>query len=124
MNYQLSIIEKSSYLHIIVTGQLTRNNVERYFEEIRHYCLEHRISRILIEENLEGPRLNVMDILQLISHESIKSMRLFTAIAYVDVKAEGNSMNFIEDAAVNRALPVTVFPTVDAAEKWLLSLSS
>lgn len=97
--------------------------MELYFEEIRHYSNDHQFRKILIEENLEGPRLNVMEILQLISHESIKSMRLFTAIAYVDVKAEGNSMNFIEDAAVNRALPVKIFPTVDAAEKWLLSLS-
>jgi len=124
MTYKLTITQKSTYLHFIVTGQLNKDNVKQYFEDIRRQCSALNCRNILIEENLDGPRLNVMTVLQLISDESIRSMQLFSAIAYVDVKAEGNSMKFIEDAAVNRALPVSVFPTVAAAEKWLLNKAS
>jgi hypothetical protein len=121
MSYKLTITKKPTYLHIIVTGQLNEENVLRYFEEIHSECTARKCFRILIEENLEGPRLNVVKVLQLISEESSKSMGLFRAIAYVDVNAVGNSMTFIENAAVNRGLPVKVFPTVAAAEEWLVN---
>ena len=84
-------------------------------------CTARKCFRILIEENLDGPRLDVIKVLKLISEESSKSMGLFRAIAYVDVNAVGDSMKFIENAAVNRGLPVKVFSTVVDAEKWLLN---
>jgi hypothetical protein len=49
---------------------------------------------------------------------------VFQAIAYVDVKAEGDLRQFAEIVAVNRALPVTVFSTVAEAEQWLLDADS
>ena len=121
MPYKLKITKKPTYLHIIVTGQLSEENVLRYFEEIRRECTARKCFRILIEENLDGPRLDVVKVLKLISEESSKIMGLFRAIAYVDVNAVGNSMAFIENAAVNRRLPVRIFPTVVDAEKWLLN---
>ena len=45
---------------------------------------------------------------------------MLEAIAYVDVNAAGDLMQFAETVAVNRALPVTVFSTVVEAETWLL----
>jgi hypothetical protein len=42
------------------------------------------------------------------------------AIAYVDVNADGDLMQFAETVAVNRMLPVAVFSNVADAEKWLL----
>jgi hypothetical protein len=121
MSYKLTITQKPTYLHIIVTGELSEENVLRYFEEIHRECTTRNCFRVLIEENLDGPRLNVVRVLQLISDESSKSMGLFKAIVYVDVNAVGDSMKFIEDAAVNRSLPVKVFSTVVDAEKWLLN---
>jgi hypothetical protein len=121
MSYKLTITQKLTYLHIIVTGRLSEENVLRYFEEIHRECTARKCFRILIEENLDGPRLNVVKVLELISEESSKSIGLFKAIAYVDVNAVDNSMNFIENAAVNRGLPVKVFSTVVDAEKWLLN---
>ena len=120
MSYKLTITKKPTYLHIIVTGQLSEENVLRYFEEIHRECTASNCFRILIEENLDGPRLNVVKVLELISEESSKSIGLFKAIAYVDVNAVDNSMEFIENVAVNRGLPVKVFPTVTDAQKWLL----
>jgi hypothetical protein len=121
MSIKLTITQKPTYLHIIVTGELSEENVLRYFEEIHNECTARNCLRILIEENLHGPRLNVVKVLELISEESKKSFGLFKAIAYVDVNAVDNSMNFIENAALNRGLPVRVFPSVVDAEKWLLN---
>jgi hypothetical protein len=121
MSYKLTITQKPTYLHIIVTGQLSEENVFRYLDEIHRECTARKCFSILIEENLDGPRLNVITVLKLVSEESIKSHGLFKNIAYVDVNAESNSMDFIENAAVNRGLPVRVFPTVADAEKWLLN---
>jgi hypothetical protein len=49
----------------------------------------------------------------------VQSRGFFEAIAYVDVNAAGALMQFAETVAVNRALPVKVFPTVAEAEEWL-----
>ena len=121
MSYKLTITQKPTYLHIIVTGQLSEENVLRYFEEIHRECTARNCFRILIEENLDGPRLSVIKVFELVLKESNKSRGLFEAIAYVDVNAVGDSMKFIENVAVNHGLPVTVFSTVVNAEKWLLN---
>jgi hypothetical protein len=56
MTYKLTIDQKPTYLHAIVTGCNGRENVARYLEEIRHECIARRCFRVLIEERLEGPR--------------------------------------------------------------------
>ena len=121
MSYKLTITQKPTYLHIIITGQLSEENVLRYFEEIHRECTARNCFRILIEENLDGPRLNVITVLELVSKESSKNRGLYEAIAYVDVNAVGDSMEFIENVTVNRGLPVRVFSTVVDAENWLLN---
>lgn len=44
----------------------------------------------------------------------------FIAVAYVDINAETDMMEFAETVAVNRAVPVKVFGTVPDAENWLI----
>jgi hypothetical protein len=61
-----------------------------------------------------------LDVFDVASTESIPALGHFTAIAYVDVNAEGNLMKFAEVVATNRLLPVRVFSSVNDAEKWLL----
>jgi len=34
MTYEFTVTQKSTYLHIIITGQLSKENVMQYFEEI------------------------------------------------------------------------------------------
>ena len=119
--YKLTTIQKPTYLHFIITGKNTVENIVRYFEEINRECTARNCFRILIEENLDGPRLCVMKVLEFITEESCKSRGLFEAIAYVDINAVGDSMKFIENVAVNRGLPMFVFSTVADAEKWLMN---
>ena len=120
MTYKLTFHQKPTYLHTIVTGQNSKENVARYLEEILKECKARGCFRVLIEERLKGPRLGTMDVFQIASQGSIEASGVVKAIAYVDVNAEGDLMQFAEDIAINRALSVTVFSTVAEAKKWLL----
>jgi hypothetical protein len=121
MKCQLTITRKPSYLHIIVTGQNSVENIVQYFEEIHRECEARNCFRILIEERLDGPRLGITDVFQIVEDESKKARGVFKAIAYVDVNATTDSMKFAEDVAVNRSLPLGVFSTVAQAEKWMIN---
>jgi hypothetical protein len=120
MTYKLTLNPKPTYLHAIVTGQNSRENVSRYLEEIRSECIARRCFRVLVEERLEGPRIGAMDVFQIAEEGSSKVRGVYTAFAYVDVNAEGDLMRFAETVAVNRGVPLSVFSTVADAEKWLL----
>ena len=119
MSYKLTITQKPSYLHAVVTGSNTIENVARYLEEIQRECTVRSCSRVLIEERLEGPRLSTMGVFQVASEGSRRARGCFEAIAYVDVNADGDLMKFAETVAVNRGLPVAVFASVRDAEEWL-----
>src|SRR5215471_3134697 len=122
MSYQLTITEKGSYLHALVTGTNTRENVARYLQEVWRECAARNCARLLIEERLEGPRLDTLTVFQIASEGSRRAQGEFEAIAYVDVNAEGDLMKFAETVAVNRGLPVMVFSSLAKAEEWLLTL--
>ena len=119
MTYALTIAQKPTYLHALVTGRNSRETVARYLEDIRHACRARQCFRVLIEERLEGPRLGTLDVFTIVSAGSSRALGLFQAIAYVDVHAAGDVMQFAETVAVNRAVPVRVFSTVADAEQWL-----
>jgi hypothetical protein len=113
MSYQLRFIRKPTHLHAVVTGRNSPENVQRYLADIRHECALHGCPRVLIEERLEGPRLDIKDVFRVAAGGSQRAVGMFEAIAYVDVNAEGDLMQFAETAAVNRSLPVKVFATVE-----------
>ena len=120
MTYELTIEPKPGYLHVIVTGNNTRENLVRYMEEVVRECTLRQCFRVLIEERLEGPRLGTLDVFEIVSSGSTRYLRTLKAMAYVDVNARSQEMmQFAENVAVNRAFPVRVFPTVLAAERWL-----
>jgi hypothetical protein len=120
MTYKLTIEQKPTYLHAVVTGLNSKENVARYLEEVLNECKARNCSRLLIEERLEGPRLGTLDVFEIASEGSMRAFGMLTAIAYVDINAKGDLMHFAETVAVNRALPVVVFSSVADAEKWLM----
>jgi hypothetical protein len=120
MTYTLTIHEKPTYLHAIVTGLNSRETVQRYLQEIRSECLARGCFRLLLEERLEGPRLGLLDVFKIASEGSPEVSGMFKAFAYVDVNAQGDLMQFAETVAVNRRLPLAVFSNVADAEQWLL----
>lgn len=119
MSYQLTVTEKPGYLHCIVTGKNSMENVAGYLQKIADECLSRNCFRVLIEEHLVGRRLETWDVYQLTSDNSTRNFGRFQAVAYVDVNAEGELMKFAETVASNRGLPMTVFATVPEAQNWL-----
>ncbi len=125
MSYNLTYINKPNYLHFIVTGTCTKENVQGFLEDVLRKCLELGNKRVFIEERLEGPRLETDQVYQIASSISPRALAgdVFEAIAFVDVYAE-NILNtkFAESLAVSRGLPLKVFFSVTDAENWLNSL--
>lgn len=119
MTYKLTLEQKPGYLHAVVTGENTSDNVRRYMDELMRECAARRCLRVLVEERLEGPRLGTLEVFAMVSRGSEQYQRRLEAMAYVDVNATDDTMRFAEDVAVNRGFPVKVFPTVAAAEEWL-----
>ena len=121
MSYTLTIHQKPTYLHAIVTGLNSRETVQRYLQELRTECKARGCFRLLLEEHLEGPRLGLMDVFTIASEGSTQVSGVFKAFAYVDANAQGDLMQFAETVAVNRRVPVAVFSNVQDAEKWLVN---
>jgi hypothetical protein len=123
MSYRLTIEEKPGYLHAVATGRNTKENVQRYLQDVLRECLARGCVRVLIEERLEGPRLGPGDVFDIAAEGAARGATTLPAIAYVDVNAQGALMNFAEDVAVNRGVRVRVFGTLAEAQRWLLQLS-
>ena len=121
MTYQLTFRNQANYLHAIASGQNSLENVKGYLRQILHECKMAGCSRLLIEERLEGPRPNALEVFEIASEESRSALGILSAIAYVDIYAEGDLMEFAETVAINRALPVRIFATIAEAEKWLMN---
>ncbi len=119
MSYELTVTEKPGYLHVVVTGQNTLENVGLYLKELGRECAARGCTRVLIEENLIGRRLETWDVYQIASQGSMEGSGQFEAVAYVDVNARGELMKFAETVANNRGIPLNVFTTVQDAEAWL-----
>lgn len=119
MSFKLTLTEKPGYLHAVVTGQNTLENVVMYMKELREASIAGGFTRVLVEENLTGRRLETWDVYQIASQGSAGDVGIFEAIAFVDVNAHGELMKFAETVANNRGVPLNVFATVADAEAWL-----
>jgi hypothetical protein len=122
MSYQLAITQEGTFLHAVVTGRNEAATVADYLAALHRECLARRCFRLLIEERLEGPRLDTFPVYEIVSQGSTRARGVIGAIAYVDLNAQGELMAFAENVAVNRGLSVRVFSSVNAAREWLLSL--
>ena len=120
MAHQLTIQQEPHFLHVTVTGTNNADTVASYLDELRRECIARRCYRLLIEERLEGERLSTFPVYKVISEASERARGLLHALAFVDVNAQGQTMEFAETVAVNRGIPVAVFKTVAEARAWLL----
>ena len=118
MSYEISFEQKSDYLHVSVTGKNSKENVVAYLADMRKECRKRDCFRVLIEEQLEGERLNAMEVFTIASEGSMNALGEYEVIAYVDVNA-GDLLGFTETIAVNRGMPIAVFSSVEDARQWL-----
>jgi hypothetical protein len=108
----------SYYLHVTVTGKNSKENVTAYLNEMREECRKRDCFRVLIEERLDGPRLDAMEVFTIASEGSRKALGEYEVMASVDVYA-GDLLGFTETVAVNRGMPVAVFSDVEDAKQWI-----
>lgn len=121
MTYQLHIERKGHFLHAQVSGDNSVDDVIGYLRELTEVCRKADCPYLLIEERLEGPRMDMAAVFKIAGESSPRDHWHFIAVAYVDVNSEGSDlMQFAETVAVNRATPVKVFETVTQAETWLV----
>ena len=52
-DFSLEINQKATYLHVVVTGKNSKENVENYLKEILRECVARNCSKVLIEEHLK-----------------------------------------------------------------------
>ena len=119
MAYKLTLHSKPAYLHAIVTGENTREDVAGYLQDLRRECSARGCRRVLVEERLHGARLGTSEVFAIVMTEASRAVGVFEAIAYVDVNAGGDMMKFAENVALGRGIPVRLFATVAGAGKWL-----
>ena len=118
MTYTLNIEVNPTYMHATITGTNSRDVVSQYLYELLQECVKRNCFRVLIEENLQGPRLDAMEVFAVVSEGSMKALGKFEALAYVDEKM-GEMAEFAETIAINRGMPISVFDNVDDAKDWL-----
>lgn len=121
MAHQLTITEQPGYLHFRVTGENTPPTVQAYLAEVHTHCVQRGCTAILVEEDLTGPGLPLVEIYQIVERGGMRNRMLLRWLAYVDVhqhERPGN-LRFAETVAVNRGLNMRTFASVDEAAAWL-----
>ena len=73
MGYSCSIENKGPYLHNRVTGENTPETLRAYLRDIYEACAREHIPDVLIEESLEGPPLEPVDVYRIITESSAQS---------------------------------------------------
>lgn len=119
MRYAITCDQKENYLHCKVTGENSKRNVIAYAKDMVRECEKRQCYRMLIEEALEGPRLSILEVFQVMIESLEKWRGRYEKIAYVDVYGSESFVKFVETVAVNRGFALGVFFTVAEAEKWL-----
>lgn len=121
MNYQIEFETAPHFLRATVTGTNSAHAVMSYLDDIVKECQSQDCFRVLIDEQLEGPRLAADDVFQIVSEGAMKAIGIMDAVAFVDPKM-GDMARFAETLAVNRGMPAKAFESVAAAEEWLRGL--
>jgi hypothetical protein len=67
MPYTIVIVQKPQYLHVKVTGENSFQTVKQYLADVLDACLKNNSPNVLIEENLQGPRLNTLDMFKVVA---------------------------------------------------------
>ena len=105
-------------------GVNASTTVLEYFKEIRAACRARDCYRVIVEERLEGPRLPMTELHQLMTEVAALAGATFEVLAYVDVNAESDSVQRLAVQVVQPGASVGVFTTVLEAERWMRAKES
>ena len=121
MAYSIIFIPETGYFPAVVSGMNSKETVEKYITNIRSECTARNCFKTLIEERLEGPRIDIMDVFAITDKGSRETVGFYEALAYVDVYTTGTLMRFAETVGRNRGISISVFSSVADAEAWLFN---
>jgi hypothetical protein len=119
--YTIRIEQKKGYLHARIVGENTPEVTRAYVVDLIDLCRKANCTAVLVEENLEGPRMGAGELYGIVHDLHAEFRSAIHVAAFVDVnpmRSDAN-MRFVEDASVNRGASVAAFPTVAQAEAWL-----
>jgi len=118
--YQATVTCAAGYVHAVIQGANTKQNIRAYMREVLEACRTARTRYLLVEERLTGLRLKTIDVYELVVAGAEDARGRLAAVAYVDVNAADDSMmKFAESVAISRGVAVKVFSTVPAAKEWI-----
>lgn len=121
--YRITFESFPQYLRVVVTGENTIETIRRYVADTRAECARCGMWKVLVEVNLSGPALSMLDIYKAASAGADDTAGTPMRAAYVElnpVRSDAN-MQLAESIAVTRGIPVRTFRDIGAAETWLLS---
>ena len=120
MSHQLTVLSRPGYLHIQVTGENEPQTVVSYIAEVSAVCEKKNASVVLVEENLQGPGLNMFDIFKVFPKLRQTPPSLHW-IVYVDTNPAHDPamMEFAKEMAIKRGLRVRLCRSVAEAEDWI-----
>ena len=123
MSYQADVENKGRYLHVRVIGENTPENVLAYLKDIYDACANAGVPSVLIEENLQGPALDPVDVYRIILESSARTAPVIRMIAYVDLNPEHPQTNIKlgETVARDQGVNVRTFSTVPETMEWIES---
>ena len=118
MSYRLTCETRKNYLFCHVEGEDSLETSRAYWREIAGKCDELGLSKVLVEEELEG-QLTDQEMFQMCS-ELPEIGLLGKQIAFVDLRLNHDEGNlFGETVAVHRGINAMIFNKVKEAERWL-----
>jgi len=120
MDYSIAIEQRDKYLYVRVRGDNVPATIMRYLKEAYEACRDTQCPNVLIEENLDGPTLGVLEVFEVVSKNS-HVFPVVQRVACVDVNPAHDParMKFAETVAVNRGLNVRNFATLSEAVTWI-----
>lgn len=120
MSYQLTLVEKPSYLHATASGDHTPQNAARFLREAHEACVQREKQALLLEMNFSGPSLDPSGIFGVVGEAASRPGAKLRKIAYVDTSArDPEKMKFAETIALNRGVNVRLFRDVEEAKRWM-----
>jgi hypothetical protein len=119
MSYEVTITKKANFLHAIVSGKETLENLIAAWKEIAEACQGHKCKRILVDGCLDGPG-DTLDIYNLGNRFHELGIPLGARIAMACKEEDVPKLSFAEVVVKNRN-PVTtkIFLNKDDAVQWL-----
>jgi hypothetical protein len=120
MNYKLQVKPQLGYLHVVATGDNTRSAVVGYLADLPRICAERKCWYVLLEDQLQGPRLGLREVLQIAMQTRIKHVGRMPVIAFVDASASIFKMRIAEAVCTLRGISIWMFRSVAEAQHWLV----